>query len=107
MRNAIFILVFLIGQTAFAHHEPGKSTRTLTGKVNEAGTTETLSGVKVSIKGTSLFTFTDKEGNFILDNLPEGNFEIEFSLVSFSTEKLQLDPLEISDNKIDVSLNPR
>ena len=107
MRKAIFILALLIAQVSYANHEPGKSPRILTGQVNESGTTESLSGVKVSVKGTTIFTFTDREGNFILENLPEGNFEIEFSLVSFNTEKLQLNPSDAAPHKLDVTMEPR
>jgi iron complex outermembrane receptor protein len=107
MKIAHLIIAALLSISSFAHHEPGASTFAFSGQVTERGTTETLSGVKVSVKGTDIFTFTDREGNFKLENLPVGQYELEFTLVSFSPQRVQLNPTQVEGNQVVISLDPR
>jgi len=46
--------------------------RTVTGTVTDSLTREGIYDVRVSVKGTNVFTMTDVEGNFTLQNVPLG-----------------------------------
>ncbi|MCK5701493.1 MAG: SusC/RagA family TonB-linked outer membrane protein, partial [Cyclobacteriaceae bacterium] len=62
--------------------------RTITGKVTSAEDESELPGVSVVIKGTSVGTVTDLEGNYSLE-APESSI-IVFSYVGFIREEVQL-----------------
>lgn len=85
--SSLFISILALGR---ANGVPGSSNTCLKGIVIEAGTSETLPGVRVSVKGTDIFTYTDKEGNFELINLPAGEIEVSFSLVSFNAFEIPM-----------------
>lgn len=73
----------------------------------ESGTIEKLSGVKVSIKNTDIVTFTDRDGNFVIENAPSEQFELEFSLVSFASEVVAIKSSELIGEGLSISLQPR
>jgi outer membrane receptor protein involved in Fe transport len=56
---------------------------TLKGVVTDTDTGETLIGVNVIIKGTSLGTATDIEGAYTVPGIKPGEYNIEFSYVGF------------------------
>lgn len=61
----------------------------------------------VFVKGTSLGTTTDFDGNFTLNNIPSGTYTIVFSFVGYET--LSLDNVAVEPNKftqLSVSLGP-
>ena len=59
-QNFILFLLFFLPLFAF-------SQETIKGTVNQTGTNEALSGANVLIKGTSIGTITDFDGNFSID----------------------------------------
>jgi hypothetical protein len=63
----------------------------LNGTVVLSGTSATSFGaIQIGVKGTSLYTYPDGNGNFQIDNLPTGNIVVEVSVMS-----------ELSDIQID------
>ncbi len=56
---------------------------TLTGQVTDAVTGETLIGVNVFVKGTSLGSSTDLDGKFRITDIPPGEYNIEFSYIGY------------------------
>ena len=73
----------------------------------ESGTNETLPGVRVSIAGTDIFTFSDKDGLFSFEGAPAGDLLISFQLVSFEFGQVQFQSNMISENTIVFELMPR
>jgi hypothetical protein len=60
---------------------------TLHGAVILAGTRTTgFGGIRIGIKGTSLYTNPDGSGNFLIDNLPTGNRVVEVFVMSDLSE---------------------
>jgi len=97
MKNAIrflsaFILLWLSCMDAFAQ------SRTVTGKVKDAKG-ETLAGVSVIAKGTTVGTYTDDDGNFTLA-VPSGISQIEFKYLGFKTQDVTLS----ASNVVNVSM---
>lgn len=83
MRNFVKIGLFLIltlGLTSFAFAQKG----VLRGTVYDDANGETLLGVTVQIKGTSIGNVTDLDGKFSI-SLDPGVYEIQISYISFQT----------------------
>ncbi|KUJ62098.1 TonB-dependent receptor [Flavobacteriaceae bacterium CRH] len=93
----ILILFFYFSATA--------QQTTVTGKVQDNTSKETLPYVTVSVKDSSLKTIavsiTDAHGVFQLENLPLGKMTITFSFIGYQTYS---QPLEIVQNKTKTEL---
>jgi TonB-linked SusC/RagA family outer membrane protein len=79
-----FLAVFFIlaGGQALAQ-------KNITGKVTDAATGEPLPGVSIVISGTTMGTISDFDGNFEI-SVPEENNQLEFSMIGYSKEVVQL-----------------
>lgn len=66
------------------------------GTVIEEFTGEPIPGATVLIKELNQEIHTDFEGNFTIENIAPGTYNIEISFVSF--EKKELNDLQISEN---------
>jgi hypothetical protein len=53
----------------------------ITGKITDTKTDEELQGVNIIIKGTILGTITDPNGNFELENIPVGRYNLQFTMM--------------------------
>jgi len=63
--------------------------QTVTGKVTDASTGEVMPGVNIQIKGTTLGTITDAQGNFTLF-VPERNAILIFSFIGYIQQEIPL-----------------
>ncbi|PSL03014.1 TonB-dependent receptor [Cecembia rubra] len=78
MRNLfVFGLLFLFCVPVFSQ------TATIRGKVTDSQTGEPLPFCNVFINNTTIATTTDLDGNYILDNVPEGEFELGYSFIGY------------------------
>ena len=87
----ILVLIFAMG-TALAQ-------RTVTGTVKDAAG-EALIGANLLVKGTSVGTVTDIDGNYTLE-VPEGSTTIIVSYTGFETQELEIG----ASNILDVTLS--
>jgi hypothetical protein len=62
-------------------------TGTITGKVSDAQTGEALPFCNVFINNTTIATTTDLDGNFTLERVPEGEFEVGFSFIGYQAQQ--------------------
>ncbi|WP_282125884.1 carboxypeptidase-like regulatory domain-containing protein [Marinifilum flexuosum] len=78
------ILLFLLMGvlSSFALHA---QTGNVSGKVRNSVDRNYLSQVKVEVLGTSLSTYTDAEGNFLISEVPQGKHLLEFILQDFKS----------------------
>jgi len=66
----------------------------LNGTVVLSGTSATSFGaIQIGVKGTSLYTYPDGNGNFQIDNLPTGNIVVEVSVMSKLAD-IQIDNIQ-------------
>jgi uncharacterized surface anchored protein len=80
---------------------------TITGKVIDKNTGESLAGALVEIKGTDIKVYTDLEGNYSINNIAPGKYSIEIIYISYSTFKLDAFNVEAgSQEKIDIEIMP-
>ncbi len=80
IKHFVLLLLFLSSLSAIA--KTGK----VRGKITDAKTGETLIGATVLIKGTTIGTSSDLDGNYTLENLKPGSYTLVFQYVSFTPQ---------------------
>lgn len=78
----LFVFLGLLNLSSF-----GQSTGSLKGTVTDARTSETLIGTSILIKGTLQGTTSDVDGNYLLDNIKEGEHIIVVSFVGYAKQE--------------------
>lgn len=79
MRALLFFAALLVlTQWAWA-----QKTGVLRGMIRDKETQETLVGVSIKIEGTTLGTSTDMDGNFKVENIPVGSYNVRASLIGY------------------------
>lgn len=71
------------GNTSIAPESAPVEMVSLSGTVIDFQSGETLTGVEVSIEGTDLKAYTDFDGNFNIENVKPGNYNIIASYISY------------------------
>lgn len=89
----IFIIASFSIQCVFAQG-------TIRGRVSDAETGEAMFGTNVVIKGTTTGTTTDFDGNFSIDNVDPGTYNLEASFISY--EKKTITGVEVKDGEVTV-----
>jgi iron complex outermembrane recepter protein len=72
----------------------------ITGKIKDGGTSETLAGVNITVKGKVIGTTTDANGNFSLTTNTPTPFTISVSFVGYQTEEIDIS----SDKVLNISM---
>ena len=83
----IMVLIFAMGSVL--------AQRTITGNVKD-DTGETLIGANILVKGTSVGTVTDLDGNYTLE-VPEGSNTIVLSYTGYETREIELGASNVMD----------
>lgn len=86
---------------------PMSAKATISGKVVDNKTGESLAGVAIAIEGTDLKAYTDLDGNFSINSVDPGNYNLILSLISYKNslvENLKVKPSqkEVIDVKLDI-----
>jgi len=99
----LLLLVAFTGVLSSHNNRPG-SGKLISGKVIDKQTGEALAGVKVHIKGTDTYCYSDLDGNFsiLVSNKP--STEISIDLVGYAP--LTLKAIE-TGFEADLQLSPR
>lgn len=104
MKHTLIILITLfLGLTSVNASNKDNSKRVLCGKVVDKTTGEALTGVKVEVKGTGTYCYTDLNGNFVLSVSTDSKQEVEANIVGY--EQLKLKTNDLGFNK-DINLSP-
>ncbi len=102
--HSIFIIyILLITSVEVSAGTTGK----ISGAVKDAQTGEAIPGVNIIIEGTGFGAATDVNGFYTINNLPPGNYKVNFSAIGY--QKKQFVNVKISvdfTTKIDVELSP-
>ncbi|HCT31172.1 MAG TPA: TonB-dependent receptor [Bacteroidales bacterium] len=81
----------------------GKPTRynlTLTGKIIDKATRETLPFVNLTVKGTAIGTASNVDGHFTILNVPNDTVSLECSYIGYDKQILYLSPQSSTSNLI-------
>ena len=62
----------------------------VSGKITDIKTSENIVGVTVYIPELEKGSYTDNNGNYKIDNLPNGDFIIKYSFISYKTEVVRI-----------------
>ncbi len=82
MKTTLTLLLLLLTLAAFA--QTGK----ISGKVTDQLTNEPVAFANVGIQGSTTGTITDIDGNFVLENLKPGVYNLQVSFVGYETKTL-------------------
>jgi len=96
MRTLILSALFLSFSLATM---AGPKHRVIKGTVIDAGN-DGLAGAKIEVKGTDIVVYSDFEGNFIIDRLKSGTYDISISLVSYQEVEISLPTVDVQSSKI-------
>lgn len=87
--------------------QTGKPTdASIFGHITDIKTKEHLAYISVSIKGTKIGTTSDASGHFLLENLPEGDWILEFKSVGYKTSILNVSVVKKKTIELDIELTP-
>ena len=100
----IFYSLFLFHCTSFAKIEPANSTGSITGYVIDSESKEPLIRVAVSVKGTKLGTYTNKNGFYTIKNIVPGKALIQLSSVGYAKQIKEIEIKEGEGIKVNFSL---
>jgi hypothetical protein len=95
MKKSILVisLFLMVSSTTlcFAENNPGEPMKkaTVTGKVIDKVTGESLAGVLVTIKGSDLKVYSDLDGNFSFNSIEPGNYTLEVNYISYAANEVQ------------------
>ncbi len=95
MKKSILIismfLMVLSATLSYAENNPGETPKkaTVTGKVIDKVTGESLAGVLVTIKGSDIKVYSDLDGNFTFNSVEPGSYTLEVNYISYSANEVQ------------------
>lgn len=76
------------------------STGKIAGKVVDANTKEPIVGMSIMVEGTTMGAASDIDGNYVILNIPPGNYSLKASAVGYH-------PSRITDVKVSVDLTTK
>lgn len=65
------------------------TTGKIAGKVTDAATGEPLPGINIIVEGTSLGAATDLDGNYVINNIPPGKYNVIVSGVGYGKQRIE------------------
>ena len=105
----IFIFSFFTGNVIFAGNGDASgnppNTTNIMGKVIDKNTMEELAGVTVCIEGTDIKTFTDIDGNFNIEGIQPGKYNVTVSYISYKDKEMSNVNVRLTDkNELEIKL---
>jgi hypothetical protein len=77
------------------------------GKVSDAETNEPLYYANVFLSNTTLGCASDKNGNYVISQIPMGSYDLVVSMVGYEMESMRIHILELEDLTINFQLKPK
>ena len=105
VKKLLLLISFTFALTtgALATNDP-VNVKMLSGKVIDKQSGETLTGVKVQLKGTDNYCYTDMNGDFVLTVSASSTAEVLINMVGYEPTTLKTQELSLGS---DIVLNPR
>lgn len=81
---------------------------TITGVVTEVGTMRPLASASVTVQGTDLGTFTDAEGRYSLEGVPDGDVTLSVSLLGYGqfSHTVRVVPGQVTTQDVQLTERP-
>lgn len=102
-KNRWQVILLLLMMVSFTTPEVFAQTTTISGKVLEEGTKETLVGVNIVVKGKVVGTISDLDGNFTLRVNQAPPLTLIFSMVGFSSKEVEITQDNVSNLEVSLS----
>lgn len=104
MKKLVFLISFIFSLTVglIANNDPN-GVKLVSGTIIDKQTGEALTGVKVQVKGTDTYCYSDMDGRFFLSVNTNNASEITIDMVGYEQTTLKTKELSISS---DIVLNP-
>lgn len=100
-----FIKFVLIGILAYNFGAYAGTTGKIAGRVTDAGTGEPLIGANILVKSTAYGASSDLEGNYVILNLPPGEYTLEVMYIGYNNKEITNVPVSIDlTTNIDITL---
>ncbi|WP_439488336.1 SusC/RagA family TonB-linked outer membrane protein [Algoriphagus sp.] len=93
--HSILIVLLFLGTLVLSGASYAQQ-RTVTGTVTTGDDPLGLPGVNVLLKGTTIGTVTDIDGNYSI-NVPEGNEVLVFSMIGFEKQEVEIGSMAVID----------
>jgi outer membrane receptor protein involved in Fe transport len=94
------VVLLLLVMVSLGSHDAFAQTTTVSGKVTEDRTKETLVGVNIVVKGRVVGTITDLNGNFNLRVNQAPPFTLVFSMIGFSTKEIEITESNVTNLQV-------
>ena len=109
MKKVLFVLVLVFSISVVKANKPEKApakakTNQIEGVVTDHLTGESLVGVCLKVKGSEKTTYTDLKGNFKIEDVTPGTYDIEINYVSYKDVTLKSVSISSSDVKLKAEL---
>ena len=82
MQRIYFLVLIMLASLG------SKAQGTIVGNVKDSKTGDAVIGANVVIQGTTQGSATDIEGNFVINNVTEGNYTLQISSVTYKTHSI-------------------
>ncbi|HET6559577.1 MAG TPA: TonB-dependent receptor [Prolixibacteraceae bacterium] len=79
---------------------------TIKGTIMDAKTKETLIGASVTLQGTTKGTISDFDGNFVIDKVAKGNYNLIISYISYDNQIIRTEVKDEGEITINIELKP-
>ncbi|MGB8319984.1 MAG: TonB-dependent receptor [Ignavibacteriaceae bacterium] len=76
------------------------------GNINDSLNNSALVGANVYLEGTSLGSAADIDGNYRINDIPAGNYQLKVSYIGYQTKTLSINIINNRSLVIDVKLSP-
>ncbi|OAV71897.1 Outer membrane cobalamin receptor protein, SusC/RagA family [Bacteroidales bacterium Barb4] len=92
-RLKMFMMCFLLISTSFGSAHVSGQTETVKGIVLDAGDKSPIIGAAILVKGTSIGTTTDIDGNFTIANVPSSAKVLQVSYIGMKEQEVDVAPV--------------
>lgn len=102
----VLFLILVLFYTHFSFTQTDRETGSIFGTINDRKTNSPLFGASVNIVGTQKGAMADDDGEYTIDRVPPGTYNIRFSMIGY--EILIKTSMTVSPGRgteISVSLN--
>ena len=79
-------------------------TGVIKGNIKDAITNETLIGATVAIQGTSIGTSTDFDGNFRIEKVKPGSYNLVISYISYDSQIIRAEVSEANETELSIGM---
>jgi hypothetical protein len=108
---AISVFMMVLSTTiCFAGNNPGETLKksTVSGKVIDKVSGESLVGVLVTIKGSDLRVYSDLDGNFTFKSIEPGNYTLEVNYISYAANEIKNISCDAGKNlQLNIEIEPK